>query len=101
MEAVAPEMLRGSKLPRLGARAEMFGVKLPVFARHEHRARARDKSVARAVTQLRRAKLKRWAAGLSENGSSGLPVRHFVRKFVRVGEAVAHGHRIGRLRRKC
>ena len=101
MEAVAPEMLRGSKLPRLGARAEMLGVELPMFARHEHRARARDKSAGHVVAGRRCGKLKLRAAVLSENGSSGLPVRHFVGEFIGIGEAVAHGHGIGRLRRKC
>lgn len=47
---------------RPSARAEV-GVKLPVFARHVHRARARDKSAVYAVAQRRCGKLKRRATG--------------------------------------
>ena len=113
----------GSKLPRLSATLARFGLRrgpdlpqadplartfvadqapgLPMFARHEYRARARNKWAARGAARRWCGKLKSRAAGEPESRPARLPVRHLVREFVGVGEAIAHRLGIDRLRRKC
>jgi len=69
--------------------------KLPMFARHEYCARARNKWAVRGSARLWPGELKRHpATGKPETGSSGLPVRHLVREFIRVGQTVVCGHGI-------
>jgi hypothetical protein len=75
---------------------------LPMFARHEYRARARNKWAVRGAARRWCRKLQHHVtAGYSESSSAGLPVRHLVGEFVRVGQAVAHRLGTDRLRREC
>jgi hypothetical protein len=101
------ELRRGANLPQEGSLRDYFRRRpgsggpspLPMFARDEYRARARNKWAVRRVGRRGCGELKPQAAGQPER-SAGLPVRHFVGKFVRIGQTVAHGLGIDRLGRE-
>jgi hypothetical protein len=99
------ELRHEADLPQEGSLREDFRRRpgpwgpspLPMFARHEYRARARNKWAIRGAARRWCRKLKSQVAGQAESRSARLPVRHLVGEFVGIGQAVAHRLGIDRL----